>query len=308
MPADKNKISIVVPVHNGGLGFADCLASLVRQTRPADELIIVDNSSTDQTKEIIMSFAGRYPNIRYLFEGRLGRGQARNTGLYSARGDIIAMTDADCVVPEDWIERLTDPIENCRETIVMGFETDGVNNYWSRHRQAAEFKFLHSKAKDGYIDFLDTKNFAIRSDVLKDLGFNPDLIACEDLDLFLRLKQKKIAIRFLSEIMVQHQHVSSWRKLATTQFTYGRYSEDIIRNYRSDHTLDAYMPIVNDPHHGPGRRFLSWLMWSVSEVVNQPTAAPYTLTENLAWRIGALYSKIKHFVSNIKRRSDARGR
>ncbi|MFA5155566.1 MAG: glycosyltransferase [Patescibacteria group bacterium] len=293
MLADKNKTSVIVPVHNGAATLSACLASLIAQTRPADELIIVDNASRDRTKDIIADFAGRDGKMRYIFEAGPGRGRARNAGLRAASGEIIAMTDADCVVPPDWLERLIRPIETNNEAAVMGFETDGIDNYWSQHRQAADDRYLRSKTKNGYIDFLDTKNFAIRADILKGLEFNPALVACEDLDLFLRLKKRGIAIRFLPELKVRHCHVSSFRKLANTQFRYGRYSRAIAEFYRNDAALRDYLPIPENAHLSVGRRLLSLLLWSIDEIIHHPQDAPYKLTDDWAWKIGALSLRFK---------------
>ncbi|MFA5184808.1 MAG: glycosyltransferase [Patescibacteria group bacterium] len=289
----KNKTSIIVPVYNGAATLADCLASLLAQTRPADELIIVDNASRDRTKDIIADFAGRHDNLHYIFAAAPGRGQARNAGLRAASGDIIAMTDADCVVPPDWLAEIVRPIEEGDEVAVMGFETDNIDNYWSRHRQEADARYLQSKTKGAYIDFLDTKNFAIRADILKDLEFNPALVACEDLDLFLRLKKRGLAIRFLPTLKVRHHHVSSGRKLATTQFRYGRYSRAIVELYRNESSLRPYLPMPENAHLNPGRRLLSLLLWSIDEILHRPEDAPYKLIDDWAWKIGALSLRFK---------------
>ena len=194
--------------------------------------------------------------------------------MRASSGDIIAMTDADCIVPADWVEKIVRPIEDENEAVVMGFETDGVQNYWSRHRQAAELRFLQSKSKNGYINVLDTKNFAIRSDILRDLEFNPALTACEDLDLCLRIKKRGLQIRFLPDLQVRHLHISSFRELAVKQFTYGRYSQAIVQLYRDDPALHDYLPIPENTQLSSGRRFLSLLIWSMTRYCTGPKMLP----------------------------------
>jgi len=95
------KISVVIPVFNEEKYIDTCLSSIFNQTVLPDEIIVVDNNSTDNTTEIAKKFA-----VKIIPEGRQGMTYARNTGFDKATGDIIARTDADSIVPHDWIERI----------------------------------------------------------------------------------------------------------------------------------------------------------------------------------------------------------
>ena len=96
--------SVVIPAYNEEQYLGHCLAALARQTCPADrfEVIVVDNGSTDATAEI----ARRYGGVRVIAEPRKGVAHARQAGFATARGAIIASTDADTVVPPFWVERI----------------------------------------------------------------------------------------------------------------------------------------------------------------------------------------------------------
>ncbi len=93
------KISVVIPAYNEERYIGACLDALSRQSRPADEIIVVDNNSTDQTARIVAS----YKNVCLITEKQQGMAHARNAGYSAAKGDIIARTDADCRPPPDWI-------------------------------------------------------------------------------------------------------------------------------------------------------------------------------------------------------------
>ncbi len=95
------KISVIVPAYNEEKYIGDCLESLQKQTVKPDEILVIDNNSTDATHSI----AEKY-NVTVLTETKQGITHARNCGLNSAQYDIIVRTDADTKVPEDWIEHI----------------------------------------------------------------------------------------------------------------------------------------------------------------------------------------------------------
>lgn len=99
-------VSVVIPAFNEERELGASLASLaVQKTRERFEVIVVDNNSTDRTDRVAREFFGVL-DIRVIHEPRQGRGQARHTGFRAARGEVILSTDADVVVPPDWIEAM----------------------------------------------------------------------------------------------------------------------------------------------------------------------------------------------------------
>lgn len=103
--ADSPEISAVICTHNRERYLERCIASLLAQSIPSSEyeIIIVDNGSTDSTKEICNQFAGRV-NFRYLFEPVLGLSQARNTGWKAAQGKYVGYIDDDATAEPAWLE------------------------------------------------------------------------------------------------------------------------------------------------------------------------------------------------------------
>jgi glycosyltransferase involved in cell wall biosynthesis len=95
------KISVVVPVYNEQKYIGQCLQALTTQTRPPDEIIVVNNNSTDESETIIKKY-----KVRLINEKKQGMTYARNRGFNEATGDIIARTDSDSVPPPDWIEKI----------------------------------------------------------------------------------------------------------------------------------------------------------------------------------------------------------
>ena len=106
-------ISVVMPVHNRARYVAEAVNSVLAQTYPRFELIIVDDGSTDESPEIVRALAARDPRIRALFLPHYSQGRARNAGIALARGEYIAHMDDDDVALPD---RLTAQLNWMRRT------------------------------------------------------------------------------------------------------------------------------------------------------------------------------------------------
>lgn len=107
------RFSIVLPTYNGAEDLPGTLDSLAALSTSADwELLVVDNNSTDTTREIIADAARTFPApLRYVFEAEQGRSAALNAGLRLARGEIIATTDDDIRVDPDWLDQAAHGLE-----------------------------------------------------------------------------------------------------------------------------------------------------------------------------------------------------
>ena len=104
------KYSIVIATYNRARDLRETLASLAAlQPDGPWEVIVVDNNSPDETKQVVLEAAQSFPvELRYLFEREQGRSPALNAGIRAARGEIIVTTDDDVRVPEDWLNQAAD--------------------------------------------------------------------------------------------------------------------------------------------------------------------------------------------------------
>ena len=136
-------ISVIIVTLNRAESLKETLTSLVKQSRQPDEVIVVDNGSRDNTKELTLSFSDRL-NIKYIYEGQRGIPYARNTGIRNATTDIIAFIDDDCVADKNWLKYLEIPFIKDPYIGVVGGEV------------------CHLKAGQGIVDEFYSKNMSAR--------------------------------------------------------------------------------------------------------------------------------------------------
>ncbi|HEX3445666.1 MAG TPA: glycosyltransferase [Chthoniobacterales bacterium] len=109
-PPAQIDLSIILCTWNRAESLAVALASIAACVVPPEiewEVLVVDNNSTDETRAVCESFIQRHPRrFRYLFEGRQGKSFALNSGIQQATGEILAFTDDDLTVDQDWIAEL----------------------------------------------------------------------------------------------------------------------------------------------------------------------------------------------------------
>lgn len=197
-------ISVVVPAYNEEKEITRCLESLARQKTGREfEVIVVDNASTDATAKAAKIFLDKL-SLTIIFEKQKGRGAARAAGFKAARGEIILSTDADTIVPPDWVESLTSGLIQSGAAAVAGSMTvidcgkiaAAVFNL-VQPLTARVYRLLFGHYWPGGY------NFAIYRDIYRRAGgFDSKLNAMEDTDLGFRVK-KIGRIRFLPKVIVE---------------------------------------------------------------------------------------------------------
>ena len=105
-PSDKPVFSIIVPVYNTAQYLEACVASLLQQTLPDLEVILVDDGSTDGSGALCDDLAARDERVRVLHKANAGQGLARNDGLDTARGEYVLFIDSDDTIEPDSCEVL----------------------------------------------------------------------------------------------------------------------------------------------------------------------------------------------------------
>ena len=170
------RVSVVIPALNEEAAIEECLRAVRAQTLPV-ELIVVDNGSEDRTPEI----ASEYCDKVLVMPGA-SLATLRDTGAKASCGDIIVTTDADCVPPPHWLERLVEPFQDPRVVAVGGaFKPLNVNPF-------SRFYCWCSSITQGVLGLFQGANMAYRREAyLRSPGYTGAKRA-EDWNLSWRLR------------------------------------------------------------------------------------------------------------------------
>ena len=96
-------ISALICTRNRGPSLSDTVSSILKNTHPNFELVIIDQSTNDETENAVRVYASD-ERLRYVRTATIGKGRALNLALAETKGDVIAITDDDCVAPPNWLE------------------------------------------------------------------------------------------------------------------------------------------------------------------------------------------------------------
>ena len=191
---DTPTVSITIISRNMGCSLTDCIQALLDQTFQDFEIVIVDDRSTDGTRELIARLSD--PRIRYFRnDKRLGYGGTRNLALQQARGRYVFFTDADCVPDKNWIQSGLTVYKN-QDCIGLVGKTLPIRDSSRR----SERLVLN---RDGR--FM-TCNMSMKRNILEELGgFDSSFdVGQEDVELGLRaLKRGRIV--FAQDMLVYHR-------------------------------------------------------------------------------------------------------
>jgi lipopolysaccharide/colanic/teichoic acid biosynthesis glycosyltransferase/GT2 family glycosyltransferase len=235
-------VTVIIPAYNAAATLPACLSALGDQVLPPDELIVVDDGSTDDTAEI----ARRYGAQVIQSTRRRGPAAARNLGMTHGHGDVVAFTDADCAPDPWWLLRLTQPLLEDDEVVgVKGAYRSSQRSLTARFvQQEYEYKY-HHMARWRQIDFVDTYSAAYRRDVLlANGGFNQafSVPSVEDQELSFRLARKGCRMRFEPRAIVGHLHDSHPGEYLTRKYGIGYWKAVMLRQLPEKTFSDSHTP------------------------------------------------------------------
>jgi len=202
------EISVVIPTFNRKELLRELILSLFQQSYPKEryEIIVIDNSSTDGTVQLIQEFQQRSPcRLSYYKKENKGPAASRNLGIKNASGSIIAFTDSDCTVHSDWLKNAVPYFEENEVAFVSGQKLPKPNqpiSFFSPFQEITEENPVYP-----------TLNIFYRRDILNAVGGFDEKFSTtkerpeggEDSELAWRIKRQGWKNVFAKDVIIYHE-------------------------------------------------------------------------------------------------------
>lgn len=205
------KISVIIPCYNGERFLSQALESLLWQTYQEWECILIDDGSTDHSREIFHRYAEQDHRFIYLSQRNSGPSVARNKGIDRASGDFIQFLDADDILPKERFAR-------CISNFIAEPESDVVYTEYSTFNERNSFtRTIPSKLpqKNTFRAFLLDHNrtfnaviheFLFRKEVISRHKFDESLpIYCEDIECWIRIADSGARFSYIDEVLALYR-------------------------------------------------------------------------------------------------------
>jgi glycosyltransferase involved in cell wall biosynthesis len=234
-------ISVIVPVYNGEKTIAACLEALLNQTKKPDEIIVVDDGSTDKTKEIVEKFKA----VRLIEQAHRGPAAARNLGAKNAKGDMLFFIDADCRADANWVLEMGRSFED--KTI------SGVQGRYKTEQKGLVARFVQLEIEDRYdrmkkhgrIDFIGSYSAGYRKEAFARCGgFDESFTTAsgEDPELSFKLSRSGHKMVFNDSAIVYHNHAASLGAYLRQKFWRAYWRVLLYRKHPSKMAHESYTP------------------------------------------------------------------
>lgn len=211
-------ISIIVVTYNDREKLLRCLASLGDQSWPREqtEIIVVDDGSTDGTAVAVKN---EFPDTIIVAKENSGPDNSRNHGIDRATGEIIALIDADCAAPPDWLENLAAALKQ-NDTPVIGGRISHPDGFWARMIAVSDFgEFQGLRPKE--VSNIPTCNMGLRRELFEQFRFDETARIGGDVLFAQKLKENGIRLLYDPRIEVRHHPEATRRAFFERARRYG---------------------------------------------------------------------------------------
>jgi glycosyltransferase involved in cell wall biosynthesis len=218
------KASLICTIKNEESSIRDFLDSLLSQSRPPNEITIVDGGSTDDTIEIIGSYIKNGAPIKLIVREGANYAEGRNTAIKNSRYDIIASVDAGCTINKDWLKNLVKPFEsNSGTKVVSGWYEPDAKTFFEKCVAELTYPKLEKVLKNPS-DFLpSSRSIAYEREAWEKVGGYPEwLYTAEDTLFDLNLRKAGFKFVFAPDAIVYWKARSSMRAVFKQCYLYSR--------------------------------------------------------------------------------------
>ena len=218
-------VSVIIPVRNRRDDIGACLQSLRELDYPHDklEIIVVDDASTDQTPDVVSQYPVRLIRLKQHKQASY----CRNLAAQSARGDILAFIDSDCLAGSAWLGELVPAFKDAQLGALGGvvdsyFGENGLDRYEKVKSSLNVSNWFKRSQKNDPFFYLPACNLLARRHLFLELGgFREELVVGEDVDLCWRIRKNGYQIEYRPQGRVYHKHRNRVFSFCRRRFDYG---------------------------------------------------------------------------------------
>ena len=217
-------LSIIIPCLNGSDTIGGQLEALAGQSWSGRwEVIVADNGSTDESREIVEGFADRLPDLRIVdASARRSAGFAMNRGVEAARGDSIAYCDADDQVGEGWLAALGDALVE-HEFVACRQDDEKLNAPWVRESRERKFvESLPTLTFPPYLPYSGAGTLGVRRSLHEQVGGFDEALYLEDVDYCIRVQLLGPRLAFVPDAVIHYRYRDSLSAIFRQAANYGR--------------------------------------------------------------------------------------
>ena len=202
-------ISVLIPSYNEEKSIAACIDSCLNQSRPVDEIIIIDDGSTDTTPEILSSYGAKITNIR-LKKNTGNKSIAQEIGLSYVKTDVFIATDADTILDRDFVKFVEEDFNSDSKIVAVAGYIRSLKHNWLTACRELDYVIgqdFHKVAQEyiGSLLVIPGCAGAFKAQVFKEhITFDHDTLT-EDLDFTYKFNKKELKIYFDKRAIVHTQ-------------------------------------------------------------------------------------------------------
>jgi len=265
------KVSVVIPTYNLSNMVGDTINSVLRQTEPDLEVIVVDDGSTDNTRAVVKGIGDS--RVKYFYKDNSGTPSSYNYGFSKTKGRYVAFLDHDDLWPENYLQIMLSHLENNSE---FGAAYSPITVLYPDGSKIKSYRI--PKGKSGWLtadlfkrNFIWNSATVIRRSILENFGFDESLrIGCEDRDYFLRLSARTqfLFVRDIEAIRREHKKNLSrkmsllpTRILVLERFYFRLGGDKIVPTYTARHGISHAYRKVAKAHRSKANRSAALILY-----------------------------------------------
>ncbi len=280
------RISVIIPCLNAASTIGQQLDALVGQSTKPWEVIVADNGSTDQTREIVSRYANQFSKLRIVDASlRKGAAHARNMGASAATGDYLAFCDADDVISENWLSALQTAFTEHHNFLASRFDYTLLNDCPGNDNQDTGLQNFRIP----FLPFAGGCGLAIRRSLHQAVsGFDESLLHLEDVDYCLRIQLLGEPLVFVSDALIHIRYstnpnqtfISARKATFTHAYNWGYGLAKVYSRYK---VKGMQIP-------GVAPRLVLLPLWVLRSILS---GFGFKSFERIGWHMGVLHGFLK---------------